>query len=245
VGYRLRMSGEIHDWLADLNETDPPAAMQVGQALAALMSEGAGLGSPLVVPVAATWPEDMVAALDASYERRLDRLRVMRKRAAEAAWLVKDLRAQIDELESAQARLEDQRRGALEEGRKDDAAFQRFGRPLDPRTGVPMAEEILPGAAERAAGLLADVAEQRWTQVTSGFDARMTKALDARRLAAAWAQVVGIAGEYQGMGQPVARQAGDYTVVNVPLRFEAAELTGRFSYDRAAQVAGLYFLNQP
>jgi hypothetical protein len=93
VGYRLRMSGEIHDWLADLNETDPPAAMQVGQALAALMSEDAGLGPPLVVPVAATWPEDMVAALDASNERRLDRLRVMRKRAADAAWLVKDLRA--------------------------------------------------------------------------------------------------------------------------------------------------------
>jgi hypothetical protein len=53
VGYRLQMSGEIHDWLADLNEADPPAAIQVGQALAALMSEGADLGPPLVVPVAA------------------------------------------------------------------------------------------------------------------------------------------------------------------------------------------------
>jgi len=130
-------------------------------------------------------------------------------------------------------------------GTTRQAAFQRFGRPLDPRTGVPMAEVILPGAAERAAGLLADVAEQRWAQVTSGFDARMTKALDARRLAAAWAQVVGTAGEYQGMGEPVAHQAGDYTVVNVPLRFEAAELTGRVSYDCAGQVAGLYFLNEP
>jgi Protein of unknown function (DUF3887) len=130
-------------------------------------------------------------------------------------------------------------------GTTRQAAFQRFGRPLDPRTGAPMAEEILPGATERAAGLLADVAEQRWAQVTSGFDARMTNALDARRLAAAWAQVVGTAGGYQGMGEPVAHQAGDYTVVNVPLRFEAAELTGRVSYDRAGQVAGLYFLNQP
>jgi hypothetical protein len=44
VSYRLRMSGEIHDWLADLHETDPPAAMLVGQALAALMSEGASPG---------------------------------------------------------------------------------------------------------------------------------------------------------------------------------------------------------
>ena len=52
MGYRLCMSGEIHDWLADLHETDPSAAMLVGQALAALMSEGASPGPPLVVPVA-------------------------------------------------------------------------------------------------------------------------------------------------------------------------------------------------
>lgn len=124
------------------------------------------------------------------------------------------------------------------------AAFQRFGRPLDPRTGAPMSDTILPGAAERAAGLLADVSEQRWEQVTGGFNQRMAEALDARGLAAAWAQVVGTAGEYQGMGEPVAHQAGDYTVVDVPLRFEAAEMTGQVSYDRAGQVAGLFLLNQ-
>ncbi len=121
MGYRLRMSGEIHDWLADLHDTDPSAAMLVGQALAALMSEGASLGPPLVVPVAATWPEDLVAALDSSYQHRLDRLQVVRKRVAEAAWLVKDLQDQVDELESAQARLADRHRRALEEGRKEDA----------------------------------------------------------------------------------------------------------------------------
>jgi phage shock protein A len=141
------MSAEIHDWLADLNETDPQAAMQVGQALTALMSEGASLGPPLVVPVAATWPEDMVAALDASYERRLDRLQVMRKRAAEAAWLVKDLRAQIDELESAQARLEDQRRGALEEGRKEDAEQAGRQRATAERD-ITQARQLVPWIAE-------------------------------------------------------------------------------------------------
>jgi len=128
-------------------------------------------------------------------------------------------------------------------GTTRQAAFQRFGRPLDPRTGAPMSDSILPGAAEHAAVLIADVAEQRWEQAISGFDQRMAKALDARGLAAAWAQVVGTAGEYQGMGEPVAHQAGDYTVVDVPLRFEGAELTGRVSYDRTGQVAGLFFLN--
>jgi hypothetical protein len=130
-------------------------------------------------------------------------------------------------------------------GTTRQAAFQRFGRPLDPRTGVPMAEEILPGAAERAVSLLADVADQRWEQAASGFDQRMAAALDARGLAGAWAQVVGTAGAYEGMGEPVAHQAGDYTVVDVPLRFEAAEMTGRVSYNRAGQVAGLFFLNEP
>src|SRR5579871_6355471 len=57
------MSGEIHDWLAGLREGQPAAALQVGQALAALMSEGASLGPPLVVPVAETWPEDLPASL--------------------------------------------------------------------------------------------------------------------------------------------------------------------------------------
>ncbi len=47
-------------------------------------------------------------------------------------------------------------------GTTRQAAFQRFGRPLDPRTGTPMSDSILAGAAERAAVLIADVAEQRW-----------------------------------------------------------------------------------
>jgi len=130
-------------------------------------------------------------------------------------------------------------------GTTRQAAFQRFGRPLDPRTGAPMADAILPGATERAATLIADVAEQRWEQARAGFDQRMSAVLSAQALAAAWAQVIGTAGAYQGMGEPVAHQAGDYTVVDVPLHFEAAELTGRVSFSGTGQVAGLFFLDKP
>ena len=49
----------------------------------------------------------------------------------------------------------------------------------------------------------------------------------------------------RSLAEPVAHQAGDYTVVDVPLRFEAAEMIGRVSYNQAGEVAGLYFLNQP
>jgi phage shock protein A len=146
------MSDEIHDWLADLHETDPAAAVQVGQALAALMSEGASLGPPLVVPVAATWPEDLVAALDDSYQHRLDRLQVVRRRVAEAAWLVKDLTDQADELESAQARLEDRRRRELADGRKDEA--EQAGRQRDAaERDITQARQLLPWISETEAWL--------------------------------------------------------------------------------------------
>ena len=169
MGYRLRMSGEIHDWLADLHETDPPAAMLVGQALAALMSEGASPGPPLVVPVAATWPEDMVAALDSSYQHRLDRLQVVRKRVAEAAWLVKDLTDQIDELESAQARLTDLHRRALEEGRRDDA--EKAGRQLAvAQRDATQAKQLVPWIAETEAWLRTRL--QRMQARTDAFRAR-------------------------------------------------------------------------
>jgi len=108
-----------------------------------------------------------------------------------------------------------------------------------------MADAILPGATERAASLIADVAEQRWEQARAGFDQRMSDALSAQALAAAWAQVIGSAGAYQGMGEPVAHQAGDYTVVDVPLHFEAAELNGRVSFSDSGQVAGLFIQERP
>src|SRR5580704_6689690 len=146
------MSGEIHDWLADLRETDPAAAMLVGQALAALMSEGASLGPPLVVPAAETWPEDLAAALDASYQHRLDRLQVVRKRAAEAARLVQDIQDEIDELESARARLDDRRRRALEAGRKDEAEQVGRLRTVAERD-ITQARQLLPGLIETEAWL--------------------------------------------------------------------------------------------
>ena len=121
MGYLLRMSAEIHDWLADLQDTDRPTALRVGQALAALMSDGASLGPPLVVPVAAPWPENLEEALDSAYQHRLERLTVVRRRVTDTARLAKDLQDQIDELESAQARLSDRHRRALQEGRNEDA----------------------------------------------------------------------------------------------------------------------------
>jgi hypothetical protein len=121
AGYALRMSGEIHDWLADLHRSDPPSAARVRRALAALMKEGAGLGDPLVASTAESWPWALAEALDRSYQERLERLKVLRLGEAEAASLARDIQAGITELESAQATLGEMHRRALAEGRQQEA----------------------------------------------------------------------------------------------------------------------------
>lgn len=127
-------------------------------------------------------------------------------------------------------------------GTTRQAAFQRFGRPLDPRTGAPMADNILPGAAARATALLADLAAGDHAAARRDFSDEMAHRLDIQRLSAAWAHVVGMAGGYEGMGAAHAYQAGDLTVVDVALSFEAGEVTGRVSYGKDGRVAGLWLL---
>lgn len=122
------------------------------------------------------------------------------------------------------------------------AAFQRFGRPVDPRTGVPMTRQTLPGAKDRAVEILGCVIEGRWEDARRGFGEKMLDAVDADRIADGWALTIGEVGRYEQMGDPLAIQAGDATVVNIPLYFEAGERTGRVVFDQAGKVIGLFLL---
>jgi hypothetical protein len=127
-------------------------------------------------------------------------------------------------------------------GSSRQAAFQRFSRPADPRTGVPMASSVLPGAADRGMVLFADLAAGRWADAGRDFNEKMAGKLGPDGLAAVWAQLAGLIGRLEQTGKPVVYQAGDYTVVDIPLSFEAAERTGRVSFDQEGKVAGLFFL---
>lgn len=51
-----------------------------------------------------------------------------------------------------------------------------------------------------------------------------------------------MAGEYRQVGEPLMRQLGGYTVVGVPLSFEAGEMKGRVAYDAGGGVSGLFVL---
>jgi phage shock protein A len=115
------MSGEIHDWLASLRDSNPRAARRVAQTLAALMEEGTGLGDPLVVSTALAWPEALAEALSCSYPERLERLTAARRAEAAAATLAQDIQDQARELESARAELEGRHRQAADAGKQQEA----------------------------------------------------------------------------------------------------------------------------
>jgi hypothetical protein len=124
-------------------------------------------------------------------------------------------------------------------GTSRQAAFQRFGHPVDPRTGAPMSRDIPAGAEERAVALVTCLTQGQWADVVSEFDERMRERVDARRLASGWAHTVGMTGNFERMGEPFAHRAGDDIVVDIPLHFEAGEATGFVRFDPDGRVAGL------
>jgi len=100
MGYRLQMSAEIYDWLADLRDSDPPAAVLVVQALATLADTGGHLGLPLVALVGGQLtPDELPSALDWRYHAWLQSLTRLRLRVAAAATRRKDLERQLAEQE--------------------------------------------------------------------------------------------------------------------------------------------------
>jgi len=157
VGYQLRMSSEIHDWLQNLRGTDPPRARLVADALTALAAGGASLGPPLVRPADPDHPEpaepetDPRARLDGAYQDQLEQLTRLRRRATDAAMLAKQFAAQIGDLGSLRLRLAQQRQEALAAGETSRA--ETVAQAIDDVDGqAAMLRERLPQvtAAEQA-----------------------------------------------------------------------------------------------
>ncbi|MBB2989097.1 hypothetical protein FHR72_000554 [Mycolicibacterium iranicum] len=123
------------------------------------------------------------------------------------------------------------------------AAFQRYGKPIDPRNGEAMTTSPLPGADELARSIIEDLAHSRWAEVTARFDATMRAGLTEDGLAEAWAYFAGLAGAYERHGDTDVVRAGDFTTTNTPLHFEAGDFVARVTFRDDRSVAGLYILN--
>ncbi|WP_049575344.1 DUF3887 domain-containing protein [Nocardiopsis sp. SBT366] len=122
------------------------------------------------------------------------------------------------------------------------AAFQRYGKPIDPRTGEPMNTTPLPGVVELAATVVENLASGQWARVTEQFDPAMRDGLSEDALAAAWAQLVGLSGAFESRGEPEVTRAGDLTITNTPLAFEAGDYTARIAFRDDRTIAGLHIL---
>ncbi len=123
------------------------------------------------------------------------------------------------------------------------AAFQRYGKPIDPRTGEVMNTSPLPEAAELARTVIDDYVHARWSDITARFDATMRAGLTEEGLAEAWAQIAGMVGAYEGHGDTAVARVGDFTVTNTPLAFEAGDFVARITFRDDQTIAGLYILN--
>ncbi|WP_430791461.1 DUF3887 domain-containing protein [Actinoplanes sp. G11-F43] len=123
------------------------------------------------------------------------------------------------------------------------AAFQRYGKPIDPRTGEPMNTTPLPEAADLATAVLDDLVAGRWAKVTERFDPTMRDGLSEDALAAAWAQIVGMAGAFESHGPPEAARAGDMTITNTALAMEAGDYTVRITFRDDRSISGLFILD--
>lgn len=125
------------------------------------------------------------------------------------------------------------------------AAFQRFGKPIDPRTGRPMDKTVhMADAAERATGIVADVLEGRMDRARASFNAEVLEKFTDQVRGDALAQIAGLVGAFEGFGQaaPFVRRIGDHTVVDIPLRYEAGDMKARVAFDDDEKVAGLFVL---
>jgi hypothetical protein len=123
------------------------------------------------------------------------------------------------------------------------AAFQRYGKPIDPRTGEAMNTNPLPGAKELARTVITDLAHSRWADISARFDDTMGDRLTDEGLAEAWAHIVGLAGSYESHGDTEVVRAGDFTTTNTLLNFEAGEFVARITFRDDQTIAGLYILD--
>jgi hypothetical protein len=172
-------------------------------------------GSPLAAIVTA---RQLSAAAEAALQQAVDRAR-----AAGNSW------REIGEV--------------LETSRQ--AAFQRFGRPVDPRTGQPMSRAVPPGLTDKAMTIFADMAAGRWERACRDFTEVMRSRVDSDRLAAGWARTIGMIGSFERLGEALAYPADGGTIIYIPLYFEAGERTGQVSFDDDANVVGLFIRPAP
>jgi hypothetical protein len=98
---------------------------------------------------------------------------------------------------------------------------------------------VPPDAADRARALFGDFIESRWEEARGEFHENVRGHVDAGRIAHGWTTSASFVGGFECIGEPSARQSGDYTLVEVPLTYKAGKGLGRVALDHEGKVAGV------
>lgn len=126
------------------------------------------------------------------------------------------------------------------------AAFQRFGTPIDPRTGQAMnkpTQDSRNTALAAAEAFLDALTAHQWDAAAEQLGPVIGSQMDAEGLAATWAQVASLGGELeQRLPADTVGLADGIIVVEQHLAFEAADLVARVSYNADGTMAGLWFM---
>ena len=100
--------------------------------------------------------------------------------------------------------------------------------------------DVPPDAIDRARELFGDLTEGRWEQARRKLHHDMRGRIEVvGRIADAWAHAASPTGGFERVGEPSARQFGDYTLVETPVTFRAGQGLGRVALDQEGKVAGL------
>ncbi len=126
-------------------------------------------------------------------------------------------------------------------GTSRQAAFQRFSPPRAAGADRAPVAAPRPGAADAAIDVLAAFFAGDLDRVGRDFTAAMAE-LDHGRLTAVRDQVTATVGPLVGLGEPFVRRTGALTVVDVPVRCESGDLTGRLAFTDEGGITGLFLL---
>lgn len=196
---------------------------------------------------------DLTASIRA-LRARMDDLLASRVLSSDEDWAGTIARAAAVQAASddvMRAVVDDARRGGATWQRIGDAlgvsrqaAFQRYGKPIDPRTGEPMDTPALADAAELASAAIDELIAGQWELVADRFDPAMSEALPVDALAAAWTQVIAVSGAYERRGPSRVLRAGDVTTTQTPLAMEAGDYIAHIAFRDDRSIAGLHILEE-
>jgi phage shock protein A len=182
MGYKLRMSAEIAEWLGDLRESDPVTATEVGASLLAVMDSAEATALAFVTDTHE--PADPRERLDHAYQRMLRVMQQRRRKCAEVATRRQRLELVLSEgevAEPARAKLEVRLAEARRREEALTAQLQRLQTVVDAfRTQKEVAKAVVTATrarqtiddALRAAGMEGDAGEE----VPASTDAELARA---------------------------------------------------------------------